>query len=162
MNRLYRQKHRISVNAVLVSQNITSWSTVCCETLIVSKLMKKFAAFYVIPGFLTMSLSWARWVQLISSHPVSLSCILILSYSLSLSFRFLHQNPAFLCSPMDAICCAYQILLYMINLVIFSEQYKSWSSLLFNFVFLPVAMSFLGPSIFLATCPWTPSASVPP
>ena len=42
----------------------------------------------------------------------------------SLSFRFLHQNPAILCFHMDALCCAHHIDLYMINLIIFSEQYE--------------------------------------
>jgi hypothetical protein len=58
---------------------------------------------------------------------------------------------AYLFSPMDVICCAHYILLYIINLLIFSEQYKSCSSLLFNFLYLPVATSLFGASIFLST-----------
>ena len=85
----------------------TKWSRVFLEKLTGSQLVKKFPAFYGTRRFITaftsarhQSLSWARSIRPMPSHPTSRS-ILILSSHLawsskwSLSLSFPHQNPVY-------------------------------------------------------------------
>jgi hypothetical protein len=66
-------------------------STVRLEKLIVAHVVKTFISCYGPRRFITVftrarnrPLSWPRWIQSTPSHPVSLRCIVILSYHLCL------------------------------------------------------------------------------
>jgi hypothetical protein len=83
-----------------------SWSCALLEKVPIVQPFKKFPAFYGTRRFITVftrafhwSLSWARSIQSIPSHPNSLRSILILSTHLRLS----HQYPT--CSPLVPHSC---------------------------------------------------------
>ena len=89
--------------------------------------------------------SW-RFILILSSHPhLGLPSGLFLSGFPSKTLR----KP--LLSPIRATCPAHLILLDLITRILFSEQYTSLSSSLFNFLHSLAASSLLGPNILLST-----------
>ena len=70
----------------------------------------------------------------------------------SLSLRFPHQDPIHpLSSPIRATYPAHLILLNFITRTILGEEYRSFSSSLYNLLYSPVTSSLLGPNIPLNT-----------
>jgi hypothetical protein len=80
-------------------------------------------------------LSWARWIQFIPRHTISLRFILILHLRpglLSYLFWCSHQN--LVCIPPSSPCVLPALLLIgLIILIVFEEGYKLWSSSLMQF-----------------------------
>jgi hypothetical protein len=104
------------------------------------------------------SLSWARWIQSIPLHPISLRSILLSSSHLRQchpSCLFLSRFPtkilyAFIFSIMRATCRANHIFLNLLILIILGEEYKLRSSSLCSFLQPPVTSSLFGPNILLS------------
>jgi hypothetical protein len=110
-------------------------SRILLGKLTVIQLIKKFIAFYGTWSFITVFigarhwyLSWVRWIQYTTSHPVSLRSIVILSchQCLGLPNGLVPQvfRPKF-CTHFSwhirAMCSAYFIFLDLIALIIFGE-----------------------------------------
>ena len=145
----------------------TSWSRVL-EKLTVCQLVKKFPAFYGTRRFITafksarhLSLSWARAIQFMPTHPTFWISILILSYQLRLglpSGLFPSGFPTktlytpFL-SPyvLHASPPPFLIFLDLITWTILSEHYRSLSSSLCSILHSTVTSSLVGPNILLNT-----------
>ena len=145
---------------------LTPWSRVLLEKLTGLQLVKKFPAFHGTRMFITaltsvrhLSVSWARSIQSIYPHPTSWRSILILSTHLRLglpSGLFPSGFPSKtlytpLSSPIRATCPARLILLDFITRTILGEEYKSFSSSLYNLLHSPVISSLLGPNILFNT-----------
>ena len=128
---------------------LTAWSRVLFEKLIGFQLVKIFPAFYGTRMFISaftiarhLSLSWASSIQSIPPHPTSWRSILILSSHLRLglpSGLFPSGFPTktlytHLLSPTRATCPVHLIFLDFITRKILSEEYRSFSSSICNFL----------------------------
>jgi hypothetical protein len=135
-----------------------------------------FPAVYGTGRFITVflralhwSLSWARSIQSIPSHPAPLRSTLILSTHLRLGlpsgiipFGFPTDILyGVLFSPLLATCPAHHILLDFIIVLMFGKEYKLWNSSLYIFLRSPVTCSLFGPNILLSPRSQTPSVCVP-
>ena len=125
------------------------------------QLIKKFPAFYEIWRVITtftsahhLSLSSARSIQSMPSHPTSWRSILILSSCLCLGLPRGLVPSGFptktLCtvlpSPIHATCPGHLILLNLITWTKLGEKYRSLSSSLYSYLHSPVISSLLGPN----------------
>ena len=145
---------------------LTPWCTVLLVKLTGLQLVKKFPTFHGTRRFITaltsvrhLSLSWASPIQSIYTHPTYWRYILILSTHLR------HGLPSGLLpsgfptktlytsfsSPIRVTCPAHLILLDFITRTILGEEYKSFSSSLFNLLHSPVTSSLLDSNILLNT-----------
>lgn len=140
---------------------ITEWSRVL-KKLIATQLIKKFPSLYETQRFDNLFIRaclqpvfWARWVQSIPSHPISLRSILIILFYLYLGL-LLWSLPFVL--PNQNLVCFSHLLMYwpylppqFDNCSNIAEEYKLWSISLCNGLQLSVTSSLLDPSIFLRT-----------
>ena len=140
-----------STNWFLLTYLLTPWCRVLLEKLTGLQLITKFPAFHGTRRFITaltsvrhLSLSWANPIQSIYPHPTSWRSIIILTTHLRLGLSGLLPSgfPSRtlytpLSSPICATCPAHLILLNFITRTILGEEYKSFSSLLCNFLLSP-------------------------
>jgi hypothetical protein len=70
------------------SDSIVKWPTLL-DKLILAQLVRKFIPFYatMVTTARHWPLSWARWIQSVTSHPISLKSILMLPHSQSLDLK---------------------------------------------------------------------------
>ena len=153
----------------LLTYLLTAWCRVLIEELTGLQLVNKFPAFHRTRKFITaltsvrhLSLSWPTPIQSIYPLYTSWRSILILSTHLRLglpSGLFPSGFPTKtlytpLSSPIRATCPAHLILLDFITRTVLGEEYKSFSSSLYNLLHSPVTSSLLGPNILLNTMFW--------
>ena len=164
------------LHTYILTYLLNPWSNVL-QNLTGSQLVMKFPTLYRTRRFITtftsarhLSLSGARSIQSMPSHPTSWRSILILSSHLRLglpSGLFLSGVPTKtlytpLLSPLHATCPAHHIFLDLTTRTILGEVYRSFCSSLRtrSFLHFSVTSSLLGPNILLDTYYQTPSACV--
>jgi hypothetical protein len=118
---------------------LTPHSGVLLEKLTITQVVKTLPAFYGIQMFITVSttahhwsLTWARWIQSIPSHPIYLWSILILSSHLSLCLPsgllplglLIKILYLFRISPMCTTHSTHLIFFVVITIVIPGKGYK--------------------------------------
>jgi hypothetical protein len=145
---------------------LTPWSRVLLQKPPVAQLLKNFLTFYGTRRFITVftrlrhwSLSWARWIQSIPHHPISLRYISILPSHLRPGLPsglfpsgFPTQNTkCIILRPMHATYLVYYIFLDLMILNIFGGEYKLLSSSLCNFLHPSLISSLVGANILLNT-----------
>ena len=150
--------------ALLLTYLLTPWCKVLLEQLTGLQLVKKFPAFHGTRRFITaltsvrhLSLSWASPIHYIYPHPTSWRSNLILSTHLRLGLPSGLLPSGFptktlytpLSSPIRATCPSHLILLDFITRTKLGEEYRSFSSSLWNLLYSPVTSSLLGPNILL-------------
>jgi len=126
---LLKEPQNVSLGRL--TEQLTAWSRVPLEKLIVTQLVKKILTFHRTWRFIAVftrtrqwSLRWTRWIQPTPSYPISLRSILILSSYLGLrrpSDLFPSGFPTkilypFLISHTRATCPTTLILLHLITL----------------------------------------------
>jgi hypothetical protein len=163
---LYR---KMEVHTYLLIYLFTPRSRVLLEKLTGSQLVKKFPSFYGTQRCITaftsarhLSLSWARSIQYMPTHPTSWRSIVILSSHLRLVFPSSIFPSGFptktlyapLLSPKRATCPVH-LILDLITQTIFGEEYTSLSSSFCSFLHSPVTSSLSS-----ASYSQTPSAYV--
>jgi hypothetical protein len=118
---------------------VTAWSWALLENPPVAQLLKNFPTFYGTRMFITVftralhwSLSWARSIQSIPPHSMSVRTFLILSSQVCLglpSGPFPSGFPTkFLYASVSATCPAYLIFIDLMILIILGEECKLRSS----------------------------------
>ena len=137
--------------AKIVDPNRTLCSRVFRNKPVVPETVKKLLAFCVTRRFIAvfgkahhLSLCWARWIQPILCHPVSLRCSVVLSCHLCLGHpngSFLQVYPPNPSHPYVPHAPTHLILLDMITWMISVKHYKSWSSSLCSLLHSPVTSS---------------------
>ena len=146
----------------LLAYWLTPWSRVLLEKLISYQLVKKFPAFYRTQKFITtftsachLSITSARLIQPMPSHPTSWRSILILSSCLCLGLPSNPYSAGFptktlntsLLSTVHPTSHTPLILLNLITPTIFGEEYRSLSSSLRRIHHFPVTLSLWGPNM---------------
>jgi hypothetical protein len=128
---------------------LTNWpaprSSIIHGTLVVAQIVKIFSIYYWARRFIIVfkkarhwTLSWSRWVNSSSSHPMSLRPILILSSHLRhvskvVPFVQVSDTNCVWISAMRAIRSVH-LTVDFITLIIFGEEYKLWIFWTWNFL----------------------------
>jgi hypothetical protein len=107
-------------------------------------------------GFITVftrpsywSLAWARWIQSTSRNPISLRSILIQSSHVRLGLPNVSFSSGL--RTMRAMCPTNLLLLNLIALIVFGEEYRACCSFISSVLQPPISSSLLGSSILLST-----------